>query len=103
MIDWASSDVDKLFTLASKQLASAINKDSAVAESKKYVSYARDMIVATGLHVRCPGLFIGRRGANLRSLQTRTGTLVYQDGNNGWFVFYHDTYSLDTVKRALMN
>ncbi|GFH61095.1 hypothetical protein CTEN210_17571 [Chaetoceros tenuissimus] len=103
MIDWASSDVDKLFTLASKQLASSINKDSAIAESKKYARYARDMKVATGLHVRCPGLFIGRRGANLRSLQTRTGTLVYQDGSNGWFVFYHDTSSLDTVKRAMMN
>jgi hypothetical protein len=82
MIDWASSDVDRLFELATKQLdciSSDARKASAVRKSNEFIKLARDMEVESGLKVSNPGMFIGRRGANLRSLQKRTGTVVRQE------------------------
>ena len=35
--------------------------------------------------VKSPGIFIGRRGQNLRSLQERSGSFIYSD-NNGRLV-----------------
>jgi len=107
MIDWASSDVDKLFVLATKQLEriTESGKARATTKSEQYARSARDMEVVTGLRVNQPGLFIGRGGTNLRGLQKRTGTLIYQQRpGNTWFV-YHDptTNSLAVVKSAMRN
>lgn len=105
MIDWASSDVDKLFQLANKQLGriSAAMKSSAVEKSASYARLARDMSVKSGLRVRGNiGLFIGRGGANIRSLERQSGCLVYSNReNNTWFVFYPNDASLNIVKRRM--
>ena len=102
MIDWASSDVDKLFALADKQLERITDSQKSVAieKSTTYSIATREMKVVTGLRVGSPGLFIGRRGANIRSLEKQTGTLIYND-NGAWFVFYDNEASLSTVKRRM--
>ena len=105
MIDWASSDVDKLFQLAEKQLEhiSSAQKSSAVEKSATYARLARDMDVESGLRVRGNiGLFIGRGGANIRSLERKTGCLIYSVREEGtWFVFYPNNAALNTVKRRM--
>jgi ribonuclease D len=106
MIDWAASDVDKLFALAAKQLSQLgeSEKERARQQSEVYASTARDMQVATGLRVSNVGHFIGRGGANLRSLQHRTGTIMYQERpKNTWFVYYPNESALATVKRRMMD
>jgi polyribonucleotide nucleotidyltransferase len=105
MIDWASSDVDKLFQLADMQLKriSGSMKSSAIEKSATYATTTRDLKVCTGLVVRGNvGRFIGRGGANIRSLERETGCLVYQDREkNTWFVFYPNETSLNAVKRRM--
>jgi len=103
MIDWASSDVDRLLDVATKQLAciSEDKKESAEVQSKEFIAKARDMKVKTGLSVNNVGRFIGKRGANLRSLQNRTGTLVYGSGDDGWFVYYPNDSALRTVECSM--
>lgn len=106
MVDWASADVDKLFDLASKQLdrISGTSKPRAIAKSAEFACAARDMKIRTGLSVNSPGLFIGRGGANLRSLQKRTGTIIYQERpKNSWFVFYSSEASLASGMRKMAN
>ena len=107
MINWASSDVDRLFQVADKQLdrIDSHGKDRAIAKSNKHIAYAREMRLASGLSVRNPGRFIGRGGANLRSLQSRTGTLIYSTGPRGhggsWMVYYTDDKKLESVKSSM--
>lgn len=104
MIDWASSDVNKLFTLADAQLARITGSSRAVAISKSsnYASSVRSMQIRTGLKVRRPGPFIGHRGQNIRSLQDRTGTVIYQDRERGtWFVYYANETSLNAVMQKM--
>ena len=104
MISWASSDVDKLFTLADKQLEriSDMLKPRALAKSTEYTQTTLGMQVVTGLKVRNPGLFIGRGGQNLRSLSRRTQTHIYQNQSEGsWFVFYMNEASLNAVKSRM--
>ena len=102
MVEWASSDVKNLFALADAQLSrkTRASKSAATAKSTQYSHNICGMKVCVGLSVRSPGLFIGRRGQNLRSLQKRTGTLIYSD-NEEWFVFYDSDASLDAVKRSM--
>lgn len=104
MIEWASSDVNKLFKLSQIQLdkISINSKSRAITKSNEFTKNARDMKVKTGLKVNSPGLFIGRGGANLRRLEERTGTFMYQDGGS-WFVYYENESSLAAVKRAMDN
>jgi hypothetical protein len=59
------------------------------------------MKVKEGLRVSNPGRFIGRRGANLRSLQKRTGTLIHNSGKDGWFVYYPNENALDKVEHSM--
>ena len=59
------------------------------------------MKVKEGLRVSNPGRFIGRRGANLRSLQRLTGTLVYGREKDGWFVYYPNDNALGEVERSM--
>ena len=110
MIEWASSDVDKLLRLADKQ-ESSLRRRSATLHQKakdlstKFASHARDMSVETNLVCRIHiGRFIGTRGCNLRSLQKRTDTLIYSSkGPSGetWFVYYSSPSGLTEVKRAM--
>ncbi len=74
--------------------------DQAMAKSSQYSNNICGMQVCRGLSVNNPGLFIGRRGKNIRSLQKRTGTIIYSD-NDGWFVYYVDDASLNAVKRSM--
>jgi ribosomal protein S3 len=60
------------------------------------------MKVEKGLHVNRIGIFIGRGGQNIRRLEKRTGTLMYQNEGK-WFVYYPDTIALAAVKRAMNN
>jgi len=94
MISWATSDVDKLFILADRQLGciSDSSKAKALAKSIKYTCTARDMKVVTGLS----GRFIGRGGANLRSLTNSTNTHVYQHEGE-WTIYYNDKSALEAV------
>lgn len=105
MLDWASSDVDKLFALADAQLLAAPTASKravASAKSTRYTRTVRDMNVVTDLRVRNPGLFVGSGGQNIRNLTARTGTQVYQDEAKGtWIVFYPSTASLNAVKRQM--
>lgn len=106
MIEWASSDVDKLFALADAQLkripTSSLQR-AAFDKSAKYTHLVRDMKVCTGLRVNSPGLFIGRRGQNVNSLRKRTGTFIYQNSSNkgSWYVYYDNEASLNAVKRSM--
>jgi Ribonuclease D len=104
MIDWASSDVDRLVDIVQKQLEKMdeSKKNRAIEKSSEYADLARNMKVVTGLSVNNMGLFIGRGGRNIRRLEKRTGTLMYQD-HGKWFVYYPDTFALTTVKYAMNN
>mmetsp|Transcript_13999 Transcript_13999/g.29510 ORF Transcript_13999/g.29510 Transcript_13999/m.29510 type:complete len:162 (+) Transcript_13999:1177-1662(+) len=105
MIEWASSDDDKLFKLSQIQLdkISISSKSRAITKSSELTKKARDIKVKTGLRVNSPGLFIGRGGANLRCLEERTGTFMYYKDGGSWFVYYENESSLAAVKRAMDN
>mmetsp|Transcript_12525 Transcript_12525/g.26497 ORF Transcript_12525/g.26497 Transcript_12525/m.26497 type:complete len:278 (-) Transcript_12525:429-1262(-) len=108
MIDWASSDVDKLLDVAIRQgaLLEHPRKHRAIAMSSAYASFAKDMEMMSGLKVTKPmGEFIGRRGANVRRLQKRTGTLIYRVANNSYdnsyVVYFGSQEALSQVKQAM--
>ncbi len=105
MIDWASSDIDQLSTVATNQLEVISNKQRSQAELKSaaHIDAAKDMKVEIGLSVRNPGRFIGKRGCNLRSLERQTRTLIRKQDtlDCGWFVYYSDRKSLKVVKQAM--
>ena len=106
MIEWASSDVDRLIDVVEKQVErlGSLQINRAATRSQESVKFAREKEVTSGLVVTTNiERFIGQRGANLRSLQARTNTLIYQDRESGtWFV-YHDMNSdgLERVQRAM--
>jgi ribonuclease D len=104
MIEWASSDVDKLFDLASNQLKgiNPMTENTAKNQTLSWVS-VRDMKVATGLTANQVGLFIGRGGSNIRRVEKQTNTHIYTGYNRDWFVYYLDEKSLDSVKRSMRN
>ena len=106
MTEWAASDVDKLLLLATIQkekLEKIGNYDKAMEESSEFTTIVRDMKLARGLQCRANvGRFIGTRGCNLRSLQKRTNTMIYQEHRGQtWMVFYNDPKSLISVKSAM--
>ena len=97
MLDWTASDVDKLLKLADKQAAKLDSNTTALSKARvKSTEFSEQVInmkMAKGLQCMVDiGPFIGRRGCNLRSLQRRTGTLIYSDRNSGqsesWIVYY---------------
>lgn len=87
MIDRTSFDINKLFGVASRQLEqiSDAGKSQALANSTGSTSYARDTDIVSGLVVRNPRMFIGKGGANIRTLQKRTKTMIYNRRDN-WIV-----------------
>jgi exonuclease 3'-5' domain-containing protein 1 len=108
MIEWASSDVDKLLIGASKQV-DAVERfggkrmEEAQNKSTEYTTVVRNMKLARDLKVRGNiGRFLGKGGCNVRSLQKRTGTMIYRDWDNKtsetWMVFYETQASLASVK-----
>lgn len=105
MIDWASSDIDKLFGIAKHQLQVMSEKERLEAEAKSSsnIDVANDMDVQIGLSVRNPGRFIGKRGCRIRSLARRTRTLIYKHDtlDCGWIVYYSNQNDLEEVKRAM--
>lgn len=106
MIEWAASDVDKLLLLATMQkdkLEKMGNYDEAMEKSSEFTTVVRDMKLARGLQCRANvGRFIGTRGCNIRSLQKRTNTMIYQEHRGQtWMVFYNDLNSLKSVKSAM--
>ena len=105
MITWASSDVDKLLAVATKQADSLTkhHKQRACKLSTDTTKLVPSMKIATGLqcHVNI-GRFVGTGGCNMKSLQKRTGTLMYHiQADRTWMVFYNDESSLASVKRAM--
>jgi len=110
MIDWSSSDVNKLLAVATRQteqLKIRGSYDAALNESGLYTMKVSSMKLESGLVCKVHiGGFIGTRGRNLRSLQRRTGTLIYQEHTPGvhantWMVYYTTSESLAAVKRAM--
>ena len=109
IVHWATSDVDKLFALADKQLGRIASSSTprALAKSTEYSRFTRGMQVKTGLKLKVMGSigrFVGRGGANIRSLENRTGTIIYSDRGpftTTWFVFYKTDSSLEAVKRKM--
>jgi DNA polymerase I-like protein with 3'-5' exonuclease and polymerase domains len=104
MIEWSSSDVDKLLRLAAKQKVTLVSGSTEAKEkSMMYTSVVRDMKLERS--VRCHiniGRFIGPRGANIRRLQSHSGTMIYKDGDQGtWMVFYTNNSDLNKVKEAM--
>lgn len=69
MIECASSDIDKLFDLGSKQLEYSKERQTndTGATSKSNTAFGRHMKVETGLNVNSPGMSISRGGSTLRT------------------------------------
>jgi hypothetical protein len=114
MIDWASSDVDKLLVVANKQVEQVERRGgnhlltTAVDMSANHTASVRDMHMARDLKCSIPiGNFIGPRGSHVRSLQKETNTMVYRDfgmssnRDTKWLVFYSDEEDLKSVKREM--
>lgn len=109
MINWSSSDVDKLLIVASKQKSKLEGQGrytQALAKSSLFITIIRDMKLECGLVCRVSiGAFIDTRGRNIRDLQARTGTNIYEErknsGRKSWRVYYNDLDSLNSVKRAM--
>jgi len=104
MKTWASRDVAKLLPLATKQISvlSEAQKQKAATLSSNATRFLVDMNLERGL--RCMvsiGLFIGRKGCNLKSLERRTGTRITNRSQDEWLVYYQNRHSLLQVKQAM--
>jgi ribonuclease D len=105
MKQWPAGDVQLLLKVQSKQMAhdGAISKQ-ATAASTAFAMATRDLdttyiTVASGNI----GSFIGHRGANIRAIQNRTGTLVYGYGaksDHKFVVYYKTNDQLQKVQNA---
>jgi DNA polymerase I-like protein with 3'-5' exonuclease and polymerase domains len=108
MIEWASSDVDKLILVALKQVAGLKERGGskllqANEKSMHYTCLVRDMQLERNISCLVPiGRFIGPRGSNIRNVQKSTGTMIYQEHQSGrktkWLIFYSDSSSLAQAK-----
>ena len=104
MIEWASSDVDKLVQLSLTQLDHMKKEQvsQALRKTESYVTVCRDMCLVQNLRVDCPGLFIGKGGSNIRHLRHRTGTQIYQENRTKmWYVYYPNALALSMVQREM--
>ena len=111
MIDWASSDVDKLLQVANRQENNLLQRGgrgtmsmkSAITMSNKNIAFYRDVKCARG--IRCQishGQFIGRGGENIKRVQLQSGAakIQFREGS-GWEVYYEHQHQLDHVKREM--
>jgi len=113
MIEWATSDVDKLMVVASKQRQDLEARGPDAVEctkllSERYTKMVRDMKLQRNLAMQMPiGLFIGPKGSNIRRVQRNTGTMIYQDfqassyNEKKWLVFYPNDGALEQAKRSM--
>jgi hypothetical protein len=111
MIEWASSDVDELLVVATKQVADLDERgcgnllQEAQETSKRYAEMVRGMKLERNIECHIPiGLFIGRRGANIRSVEERTNTQIYQDreaGQDKFLIFYPNLSALERAKSCM--
>lgn len=104
MVEWASGDVRSMFELQLCQVERATRPIEARAAlaTDDFLTYARLAQIAT-VKVRPSsiGLFIGKRGANLRALEARTKTKIYNRGNRSlgeFIVFYYGAGDLIAVQ-----
>ena len=112
MIAWASSDVDKLLMLATKQeeslSAAATSRgwrslDKANRMAQAYIGQMRDIQCQGGIQCKIPhGHFIGRGGENIKRVISLSGAkkIVLREGS-GWLVYYEHEHQLQYVKRAM--
>jgi ribonuclease D len=107
MKTWASGDVSNLLLLATKQdkdVADTSRKQEAVSLSLTFTKSVTDKELQV-LRCKIPiGRFIGSGGTNIRSLQTRTGTVMYpcrERGDGHFFVYYNTDEALEKVKRNM--
>jgi exonuclease 3'-5' domain-containing protein 1 len=109
MVEWATSDVDKLIDVAVNQnkVISLDQKDQALQESKnrstliKQMALERRLTLQGGIPV---GVFIGRKGCNIQRLEERTGTMIMKDcayGSSFFMVFYPTVSALAAIKSAM--
>ena len=104
MIDWATSDVDKMYSLALMQLTNVDTKKKAEAmrRSEQYMLSCRNMNIMNNLRVSNPARFIGPKGSSIRRLSSQTGTMMYQDpSKQTWFLYYPNVSALNTVRQAM--
>jgi ribonuclease D len=102
MIEWAAGDICSMFELYAKQIAVLRNPSEAEALTEAYLNEARSAMVDT-VFVRNVGPFIGHGGANIRSLQKRTNTLIYPRGNRSskaFLVYYNSESDRMAVERS---
>lgn len=108
MIKWASGDVLVMFELHRCQLerTNSVIKARAETMTEHHLTDARSANIATiQVQGRYVGRFIGKGGANLRGLESRTKTKIYNRGPRSgpvasFIVFYHNDGSLREVQRA---
>lgn len=106
MKQWAAGDVQLLLKVQLKQQEAANHGIStqAASASTAFAQLTRDLGFSyITIPSRNIGSFIGPRGQNIRSLQNRTGTLIYGygDKSNRVFIVYHKTDDgLQKVRRA---
>ena len=95
MKDWAAGDVQAIFDLFYCQVREASTSAREKARKISQISLAWRSASLSYVRVHRPGLFIGRRGVQLRALERRTGTLVQNapGGSRGYFMVYHRSKS----------
>jgi len=111
MIEWASGDVESLFTLYDRQRAQAKERKATSAElgidglTADFLSWKSATV--SFITVGNPGRFIGRGGCNIHSTERRTNTIIYKaphsvaNGRRNVFMVYHrDSAALEAVERA---
>jgi hypothetical protein len=107
MIEWASSDVDKLIVVATMQVAKleksgGTKLQEATRNSNHYNEIIRDMKLERVSCLIPIGRFIGKGGANIRFVQEITGAKIYDDLEyNKWIVYYPTPFVLEQVKRHM--
>ncbi len=102
MIKWATGDVESLFKLYNiqKQKARGVNKSQDTFLDMR--NYGTDFVTVSNA-----GLFFGRGGQNVRSIQTRTGTFIYNaprkmqtPGKTMLLVYFSNQRGMDEVAKT---
>jgi ribonuclease D len=104
MKQWAAGDVQLLLKVQSKQVMNTSISTQATSSSTAFALFTRDLAVANiTIPAQNIGSFIGRQGMNIRSMQNRTGTLVYRYGKHTdrvYIIYYKTHESLQRVRSA---
>jgi hypothetical protein len=106
MIQWASGDVMQLLTVADRQVESCWSEQKVASNMALSKSRTESVVNSKVESVECfvpMGHIIGPRGANIRSLETRTNTTIFGDSikSNHFIVWYKSDDDLNLVKEAM--